>query len=262
MDNNIIKSFLLPVCILILVLCASNNIKCQDPSAIMDLESTEQGVLIPRTDTATVNNAYTPADGLLIFQNSDSMFYYYNGDFWIQLGNGDNLGNHIATENIQLNGNWLSNDGDDEGIFVTDDGKVGIGTSTPTSNLSVVGTSIFNKSQSISNFKVSSDNEVNMLFVHGADDRVGIGTSTPSVKFHIIDNGEGLRIDGTNPLLSFYNSATYNGYLQHDNTDLSLFNKQIGSLFFGTNDVPRMTIKSNGKVGIGTINPSEKLTVK
>ena len=49
---------------------------------------------------------------------------------WSQLG--DNLGNHIATQNIQLNGNWLSNDGDNEGLYIDDDGNVGIGTTSPT----------------------------------------------------------------------------------------------------------------------------------
>lgn len=45
-------------------------------------------------------------------------------------GGSDNLGNHIATENIQLNGNYLSNDGDNEGVFVSTTGTVSIGTNT------------------------------------------------------------------------------------------------------------------------------------
>jgi hypothetical protein len=44
---------------------------------------------------------------------------------------GDNLGNHIATQNIQMNGKWLSGDGGNEGLFVKNDGNVGIGTSNP-----------------------------------------------------------------------------------------------------------------------------------
>jgi hypothetical protein len=46
-------------------------------------------------------------------------------------GGGDNLGNHTATQNLNLNSNWLSGDGDPEGIFVDTDGKVGIGTEEP-----------------------------------------------------------------------------------------------------------------------------------
>ncbi len=44
---------------------------------------------------------------------------------------GDNLGNHTATQNIKLSGKWLSGDGANEGIFVSNDGKVGIGDSNP-----------------------------------------------------------------------------------------------------------------------------------
>lgn len=37
---------------------------------------------------------------------------------------GDNLGNHIATTNLQLGTNWLSGDGDPEGVFVETNGGV------------------------------------------------------------------------------------------------------------------------------------------
>ena len=47
------------------------------------------------------------------------------------LANKDNLGNHTATQNIKLNGYYLSNDGGNEGVFVDTGGDVGIGTSVP-----------------------------------------------------------------------------------------------------------------------------------
>ena len=43
----------------------------------------------------------------------------------------DNLGNHTATQNINTNGHWISNDGGNEGIFIASNGAVGIGTSSP-----------------------------------------------------------------------------------------------------------------------------------
>ena len=52
---------------------------------------------------------------------------------------GDNLGNHTATQNVKLNGHWLSGDGADEGVFVKNNGNVGIGVSDPGSRLSVDG---------------------------------------------------------------------------------------------------------------------------
>ena len=56
------------------------------------------------------------------------------------LGAGDNLGNHTATQNIRLNHYWLSGDGGNEGIYITNtSGQVGVGTSNPTELLDVDG---------------------------------------------------------------------------------------------------------------------------
>ncbi|UCF63581.1 MAG: hypothetical protein JSW33_13605, partial [bacterium] len=54
-------------------------------------------------------------------------------------GTGDNLGNHTATQNINLNGNWLSGDGENEGVWIANNGDVGVGISSPTSTLDVSG---------------------------------------------------------------------------------------------------------------------------
>jgi hypothetical protein len=52
---------------------------------------------------------------------------------------GDGLGAHRATQNIDLNGNYLSGDGDDEGIYINDSGYVGIGKNNPSDDLDVDG---------------------------------------------------------------------------------------------------------------------------
>lgn len=53
---------------------------------------------------------------------------------------GDNLGNHTATQNVKLNGNWLSGDGGNEGVYINNTGYVGIGKSAPACKLDVDGT--------------------------------------------------------------------------------------------------------------------------
>lgn len=52
--------------------------------------------------------------------------------------NGDDLGNHIATQNIQLSGNYLSNDGGNEGLFVATDGRAAIGMTNTFAKFSVM----------------------------------------------------------------------------------------------------------------------------
>lgn len=55
-------------------------------------------------------------------------------------GSADNLGNHTATTAINLSDNWISNDGNAEGIRIDNNGNIGICTSTPTEELQVDGT--------------------------------------------------------------------------------------------------------------------------
>gem|GEM_PF-6671536 len=62
---------------------------------------------------------------------------------WTSLstGAGDFLadGSVAMSGNIELGSNYLSGDGDNEGIFVTTDGNVGVGATNPISKLSVNG---------------------------------------------------------------------------------------------------------------------------
>ncbi len=51
----------------------------------------------------------------------------------------DNLGNHTATQNVKLNGYWLSGDGDNEGVFINSSGTVGINSTSNNYSFSVYG---------------------------------------------------------------------------------------------------------------------------
>lgn len=56
-------------------------------SAMLDVTSTNKGILIPRVTEA--NRPASPATGLLIYQtNNTPGFYYYNGSTWVMLGGG------------------------------------------------------------------------------------------------------------------------------------------------------------------------------
>ncbi len=131
---------------------------------------------------------------------------------------GDNLGNHTATQNINLNGHWLSGDGNSEGVFVDGSGHVGIGQTTPSEALDVAGNTqltandpeiVFlddtgsngNRTSAIRNTLVSAlgvdpPSAQNMQFVVNGtttltlrgDGNVGIGTTSPSEKLQVIGN--------------------------------------------------------------------------
>lgn len=52
-----------------------------DPSALVEIQALDKGLLIPRTDTLSIVD---PATGLLIYTVTDSSFWYFDGIFWRQ----------------------------------------------------------------------------------------------------------------------------------------------------------------------------------
>ncbi|MEM9721513.1 MAG: hypothetical protein AAGA10_19765, partial [Bacteroidota bacterium] len=108
-----------------------------DPSAILDITTTEKGVLIPRLTLAQRDAIPNPAQGLLVFISSDTSFHYYTGTQWESLSapilqvtggvaytagvgieiNGDqiiNLGDADPNDDVQINS---SAEGDLGGVF-------------------------------------------------------------------------------------------------------------------------------------------------
>ncbi|MCR5889671.1 discoidin domain-containing protein [Hymenobacter sp. J193] len=80
------------------------------------------------------------ADGNIKIATTGNGLVFPDGTFQTTAASGDNLGNHTATTNIGLNGNWLSNaPGNANGLRVTDGGNVGIGTADPQATLHVNG---------------------------------------------------------------------------------------------------------------------------
>jgi hypothetical protein len=56
-----------------------------DGSAVLDVSSTQSGILIPRMTTAQKNGIGTPATGLLVFDTDENKFYYYDGAAWVSM---------------------------------------------------------------------------------------------------------------------------------------------------------------------------------
>ncbi|MEM6348954.1 MAG: hypothetical protein AAF927_34025, partial [Bacteroidota bacterium] len=55
-----------------------------DPSAMLDVQATDRGLLIPRMTTAQRGSITSPAEGLMIYNLDDSCFNYYVGNRWIK----------------------------------------------------------------------------------------------------------------------------------------------------------------------------------
>lgn len=55
-----------------------------DPSAILEVQSTDKGVLLPRLTSAQKNGIPNPAQGLFIFDTDTESFWYYDGVQWVE----------------------------------------------------------------------------------------------------------------------------------------------------------------------------------
>src|SRR5829696_5030845 len=82
-----------------------------DSSAILDIKSTAKGLLIPRLTKAQRDAIVNPANGLMIYQTDNTPgLYGFNANGGWALTGSDNLGNHVATKDINLHGFRLFNE--------------------------------------------------------------------------------------------------------------------------------------------------------
>ena len=105
-----------------------------NPEAIMEIQSTAKGILIPRMTTAQRNTdlgSLIAADrGMLIYNTTDNEFNYWDGTQW------------VAFPSVDSDPDWYIGLGTTPPTAITDDiwtnGNVGIGMNSPSSRLDVV----------------------------------------------------------------------------------------------------------------------------
>jgi hypothetical protein len=182
-----------------------------------------------------------------------------------------------------------------ERMRINNFGNVGIGTVTPNSKLHVEGTGFFSNSVTISSagyVQLLIDQTDSAAVAHGitsgsatafvnttnngaghatgtsayaflfngverarftSTGNLGIGTTNPSAKMHIVDSNPIVRITSSSTF--FYNDFGL-GYIDsRNNTNTS------APFSIRTGGTDRLYIDTGGNVGIGTVTPTQKLTV-
>jgi hypothetical protein len=163
-------------------------------NAIMDVFSTQKGFLPPRLSTSdrlAIPTTITE-NGLLVYDTSDSIFYYWNGATWKGIPEQLDYDNQILSISGDTlfieNGNYIILPEDADWSFAGDDlynlnlGKVGVGTSNPTSTLSILSDS---EDSTTSSFAVISSS-FDTLFLVRDDGKIGVGMGNPTTELDVM----------------------------------------------------------------------------
>lgn len=179
-----------------------------DQSALLDMVSTDKGILIPRMNTVQRDLIATPAEGLMIYNTDDNSFQVWssasgaaqwdrvvttgNQDGWLTEGNGglvDGANNFLGTNDATP---VRVRTGGTERVTVTAGGNVGINDPTPDARLSVDITA------DRPALELTQDGDAPALLINESDFQAGIlineEDTGPGIRIFEEDDGPGIMI--------------------------------------------------------------------
>ena len=244
------------------------GIGTNNPNSLLHIHNNNSSTAEIKISMTDASTGIGTTDGFAIFKSSS-----HDGNIW----NYENCAMRLGTNNI-------------ERITILNDGKIGIGTNNPNSLLhlhnniaseevkilftdSSTGFTtsdgfainkstneecyIWNNENKAIRFGTSNVERMCIL----ADGKVGIGTNFPNTLLHLHNNISStaeVKISmtdastgiGTTDGFAIFKSSSQDGYI---------WNYENFALRLGTNNTERITILNDGKIGIGTNNPSSLL---
>jgi hypothetical protein len=209
-------------------------------SAMLDVQSTTKGMLIPRMATTQRTAITSPATGLLVFDNTTGSFWFKSASRWVELVD--------STNTI-----WTKNGSN---VYLNNNENVGIGSTNPDVRLQINnGTDIANLaggylqlgSESTTNLAFDNneiqarDNGIaSNLYMQVGGGYVGIGTNDPEVKLEVSNGTDVSAISGGYLQLG----SSFNTNLAFDNNEIQARNKSAVSALYLQNNGGSLQIGS------------------
>ena len=275
-DKLIRSSVYVLIIILICAQCIAQGVgigtATPNNAAMLDVQSTTKGMLIPRMTTSE-RIAITGVKGLIVFDNTSSSFWFYNGSAWTELGSG-------GVSYWSLNGT---------SIYNNNTGRVGVGLINPLSELHLHSSQFFSGmriSNSTTGFSTGDGGSIgltlNDMFINNYEDgfmqlrtnnsnrlhitnegNVGIGTGSPLSALHVHSPlntfNSYLRLTNSTSGLTFGDGA----YMGLDGINLLFNNAETGHITFSNSTGGnKLVIAPNGNIGIDGFNPLSKLHIQ
>ncbi len=113
----------------------NNTGSMPDASAMLDVSATDKGILIPRMSSDERTAIANPAKGLLVFDNTFSQFWFYNGAEWLALTGGGAADGGTLDEAYNFGGSGAGR------IITIDNGQVEFQTGTNNVKIGYTGAS-------------------------------------------------------------------------------------------------------------------------
>lgn len=215
-------------------------------SSMLDISSTNKGLLIPRMTSAQRLAIITPATGLMVYETTTNQFFYFDGIVWKPLSSTTSGWNITGNTGTIAGTNFLgTTDNSDlviktnsiEKIRVLSGGNVGIGTPVPSAKLSVTKPGIDDiltladannslvigtdfdlptimriRPTSGGGIAITNNGDAVGLFVKSdVTANVGVGTASPTNRLHVIKSGLSGIAPDINAVVAVENNA--NAYI-------------------------------------------------